>query len=413
MKEAYILFSRRGTMQESIKAVDIKSPAAALNLGRGLFVDENKLPLIWVNWSKPRKTTNKKTRPYFRHYPPRVSKGKKSNRLQDELSERTNLNESPLHKKAKEHIYEYLKEQLKKKSRLDWHYSDERISDFSLSGNFLSGVEDIRKEYSYRTPFGFEYKFDIALLGRRLKEQIILGVVELEKENSVGILKCLISRSLGFPMIVINIKDLTLSGITSEWCENAISETTVNSEDGLRRNYVYIHDLLYPVYLNIPSEFRKGPKHQYLIFCQDKNIRKLINILEKYKKHLGFYNEKEIRISTVRLNKEVESSVNQFENEGSIAGANWKDYNSNEYIRVSLIAPIEKSGNLYLFHIVMARLLSSYFDALVGYKYKTKISSDKPDELTWHRNQKKIIPKQLSEPIAPVLEYLSTSGVKR
>jgi len=66
MKTAYRLYSWRGILKEQINAKDIKSPADARKLSP--FVDKDKYPFLWVNWSKPKINTGKKTLSYFRKH---------------------------------------------------------------------------------------------------------------------------------------------------------------------------------------------------------------------------------------------------------------------------------------------------------------------------------------------------------
>lgn len=384
MNNATRLYSFSGLLKENIEAGNIKSPSDARKLGP--FVDEDKLPLTWINWSKPKGKSQKKTRPYFRHYPKgEVSKGRFKT-INEELEERKKFAESDLHKKAKETIFEYLAQQIAKKKKINWAYKDERISEFSLTGDLLSEVIDVKMEYIYSTPFGIEYRFDIALLGTKLsKEPILLGVIEIEKENRFGLLKCLLCKSLGFPLISINVENLQIEDINENWCEQSIKETTISSEDGLRRNYIYIHNFLYTLYTNIPQDIRKDDKHQYIIFSSNTDYEKLYEYLVKYKKLLAFNDDKIIHIHKVKLNTNEISSVSMFKNEGSIAGVDWQSYNEDKYIRITLDIPFDKKGNLYLYHIIMARLFNSHFQTLIGYKYAKGVYNEFPDKPCWEK----------------------------
>ena len=44
---------------------------------------------------------------------------------------------------------------------------------------------------------------------------------------------------------------------------------------------------------------------------------------------------------------------NMIENEGSICGKNWKDYNDHKYIRIIIKFPYQLNGNLYKYHLIM------------------------------------------------------------
>lgn len=415
METALKLVSWLGRQKEKTYAVNIKSHSNARKLAP--FLDEEGKPLTWVNWSKPKIGTNKKTKPHFRHYP--VGKEKTSKRyvtIDEEIEDKEKISESILHRTAKEALLAYLQKLVEQKSSLKWAYKDDEISDFALTGDLLYGVESIQKEYRYKTPFlTKEYRFDIALLGRKLgKEPIILGVIEIEKENKFGLLKCLICKSLGFPLISINIEELTIDDITQDWCEKVLRETTENSEDGLRRNYIYIHNALYPIYTNIPNNYRRENKHQYIIFSKENEFDKLIKLLEGYRDLLQIPKE-QIHIDKPTLNKDNPQSLKMFENEGSIAGKEWADYNKNRYIRLTLEVPKGNNYNLYFYHLVIARLLNAHFETLVGYKYSKGVTNNDIDNLYWSftsfNKVTRIIQKQMSEPMQPVIDYLQECGI--
>lgn len=420
MKSALRLYSWEGLQKEWIDAIKIKSHSDARKLAP--FMDEYKKPLSWVNWSKPRAVSNKKTKPYFRHYPEGVKSKRKYITLHEELIEKAKIAETDTHLKAKQILADYLVRLIENGQELKWAYKDERVSDFSMTGDLLSGVKQIQTEYRYKTPFfDKEYKFDIALLGNIItKEPILLGAIEIEKENKFGLLKCLICKSLGFPLISVNIDELKLEDITDEWAKNVLSETTKNSSDGLRRNYIYLHNSLYPVYANIPDRFRNGNKHQFIISCKPEDLGKLANYLRSYQEKFNLSNE-EAHIDTPKINRDNEQSVKMFKNEGSIAGKEWQEYNSDRYIRLTLKVPHMKSGDLYYFHLVVARLLNAHFQTLVGYKYSKGIVNDDIINPIWvtdvydfeqkEYKQVRILQKQMSEPIQPIIDYLVECGI--
>lgn len=416
MKTAFRLVSWLGRQKEQMEAIKIKSHANARKLAP--FLDEKGNPLTWVNWSKPKINTSKKVKPHFRHYPI----GKKSHSkgyvtLEEEIEEKEKIFESPVHKAAKKSLCMHLQKMVANNLPLKWAYKDENISDFVLTGDLLHGVEDIQEEYQYKIPFlTKQYRFDIVLLGRKLgKEPIILGAIEIEKENKFGLLKCLICKSLGFPLVSINIDDLTTEDITEEWCENVLKETTHNSDDGLRRNYIYIHNSLYPIFTSIRSDLRRDNKHQYIIFSKEDSFANLIKCLEGYKDLLGIIKE-QIHIDRPTLNSSNAQSIKMFDNEGSIAGREWSEYNKSKYIRLTLDVPNQNDTNLYFYHLIIARLFNAHFETLVGYKYSKGVINDDIDNPVWsimstEGKEIKIIQKQMSEPIKPVIDYLQEIGI--
>lgn len=412
MKEAYRLYSWRGIMKERINAKDIKSPSDARKLAP--FVDEEKQPLLWVNWSKPRVDTGKKVPPYFRGYPQgRIPTKKYFKTIKEEIEEKTKQSESEIHKKARRLLTKYLSKLVNEGKALRWAYSDPRISDFPITGNLLSEVETIETHYKYKTPFGVQYEFDIALLGKKLnKERLILGVIEIEKTHHFGFLKLIISKCLGFPLVSINIDEEKLENIDEIWCEKALTETKRNSDDGLRRNYIYLHNSLYPIYTDLPSKYRTDGKHQYLVFCKKEKFDRLIDVLKRYRKLL-YVDHTDVLIQPCTINYSDDMSIKTANNEGSIAGSDWKHFNDEKYIRITLKVPSTKSGNIYLFHLLMARLFNTHFDTLIGYKYRKSIHNEDFENPIWMSdfNEHKLIQKHLSEPVEYLLDHLKDSGL--
>lgn len=412
MKTAYRLYSWRGIMKDFINAKDIKSPSDARKLAP--FVDKDKHPLLWVNWSKPKSNTGKKTPPYFRGYPRgRISSRKYFKTVKEEIEENVKQSESDIHKKARKLLTEYLSKLIEDNKELKWAYSDDRISDFPITGNLLSEVEAVETHYKYKTPFGLKYEFDIALLGKKLnKERLILGVIEIEKTHNFGFLKLLISKCLGFPLISINIEGEKIEDIDETWCKNSLTETKKNSADGLRRNYIYLHNSLYPVYTDLPKKLRTDNKHQYLVFCKKDKFDRLIDILKRYRNLLDI-DHTDVLIQPCTINYSDEMSIKTAANEGSIAGSDWKHFNDEKYIRITLKVPTAKSGNIYLFHLLIARLFNSHFETLVGYKYRKSIHNEDFENPIWMSdfNQKKLIQKHLSEPVSYLLEHLEETGL--
>lgn len=412
MESAIIFYSWQGLMTEKIRAIEVKSTADARKLGP--FVDDEKRPLLWVNWSKERIITKKKTRPYFRSYPKQtILKRQVFQSLDEVIKERQSFSESDIHKKARLLIKEILESYIANGEQINWAYKDPKVSDFSLTGNLLSEVEKVETNYPYHTPFGKDYNFDIVLLGKKLnKERVLLGAIEIEKTHRFDLLKLLISKSLGFPLVSINVEDLKFEDIDLEWAKAAISETKENSIDGLRRNYIYIHNSLYPVFLNIPYEIRNDLKHQFIIFCNDENIEKLTGNIKTWKKILSL-SDNEVLIQPVRINYQDTASVNNAENEGSIAGFDWREYNRNRYIRLTLDVPKLKSNSIYLFHICLARLLNTHFETLVGYKYKRGLFNETRKDQVWtdSDSSSKVAQKNMSEPIKIIIDHLQEFGI--
>jgi len=411
MDEALKLYSWQGFLTEKVKATEIKSRADLRKHG-SLFADKDKKKLVyWVNWGKLEKT-NRWRRAHFKHYP-KDSSVKHYPSQNVEIEERQKKKgESPKHKLVKDYLVTLLKRMIANGKPAIWSFVDPRISQFPLTGNLLSDVIDVQQEYSVQTSFGKMYKLDIALIGEKIRNKpIILGAIEIEFNHEFELLKCLICKSSGFPLISIDITEVKENEITEKWCESTLLETTTTSGDDRRRNYVYIHDMLYPVYVDIPDDILKETRHQYIVFVNDEEYEQLLKWLNILKESLGI-NGNEVLIQPVNCNND--QMLTMLRNDGSIAGHDWASYNNKRYIKVNLDRPKIKSGNLYKYHLIMANLLNSYFETLVGYKYKLGVTNHNPDDhiwSVWHKQANggsriKVLPKHVSEPVRSIMEIL-------
>lgn len=409
MKYAFKIWSWKGEREERVKATNISSPADARN--KGPFVDDKGEPVFWVNWSKPTGPNNKSRPAHFSHYPKSEVK-KKLNK--DVASEFNNYkpSESALHEKARIALTSYLDERIEKGENINWYFKDDSVSDYSLNGNLLANAESVETHYIYQTNFEISFEYDIAILGPKIgKERLILAVIELEKSHMFGFRKKLISKCLGFPLISISLDSLDIDEINVKWCSKILRETTTNSIDSLRRNYIYLHKSLYPIYLDIPKDYRKKNKHHFIVFSEYKSLNNIENILNRFKDRLGLSN-KEVSITPVNFNPDEQTSISMFNNEGSIAGKSWDTINCSTFIRISTQIPNPKIGNLYLFHLVLSRLLNAHFECLIGYKPSNGMKNTNPDVNYWYSTylKKKIAPKSISEPIRPIINYLNRYG---
>lgn len=410
-----------GFLKEKIKALQIKSREDARKVGP-FFSDGNE-QVYWVNWGTKEK--GKKIKPYFRRY----SDGKNAichfqQRLHKEQKETENLKQKNIHKKVQEILLNALKKLLKNNTQIQWACNDHRLTDFALAGNLLSDVLTVEKEYRIVPPFINYYDLDIALLGEKIcNKNIILGAIEIEHTHEVDLLKTLLCKSLGFPLFTINISDADYDEITEEWCIKRLTETKYNSGDDRRRNYVYIHNMLYPVFLTGYESWGVGDSHQYIIFANEQEVKKLSSYIDLLKKTLSL-NNSDVNFVVVNRNPEDKGSNTMFENEGALAGENWKEYNPNKFIRLILKRPRAKSGSIYKFHLVLTQLLALHVDCLVGYKFDTGKSNferenpiwdvtrsernlNGPPNYIWHK--KRFCPKRISEPVREIIKYISKS----
>jgi len=407
MEQAIKVYSAElGYFSETIKATEIKSYSHARKIAP--FVDENGCMMYWVNWGKPKKN-NKPRVAHFKHYSNGVRTLSKN--ISNELKYRYKASkESSKHKKAKESVLLLLKNLLESKKHLPWSYIDPEISQFPMSGDFLAGAVSIESEYPVHSPFGKEYRLDVAILGKPiLNNPVILAGIELEFTHKFDFSKSMICKSLGFPLISIDILEVDEDDINTGWAKKSLIETTANSDDGYRRNYIYIHRMLSTVFVDIPRELVPESRHQYVIFSDEHD--KLISYLNRLKERLNL-SDKQVIISPVEdKNKQLHIQV---DNAGNLAGESWKDHNKLKFIQLTIDKPCNKSGKLYYFHLTLAFLCNSIFDCLVGYKYEVGQKHEIGDVLHWVKTRRinnklikyRLAPKRVSEPIKQILLHV-------
>lgn len=412
MNEALRVYSWNGVLVDKVDATDIKSRADARKLGP--FADSERRRVTWVRWSQIVKT-GRWRRAHFRHLPKHNTETNIRKELGQEFERRESAKaESPEHFNAKEYLAGYLRDLLAAGRSLKWAFVDKRVSGFPLAGDLLSEVIDVKTEYPIHTPFGKDYKLDIALLGPTIaKKPIVLGGIEIEFTHEFEMSRCLVCKALGFPLFCIDISESATQAMSQSWLESALIETTTSSGDQRRRNYIYIHDALYPVYMDIPNSIAKDQRHQYIVFVRDNEFERLHDLLIKLKQALGIVGN-EVLIQPVPCKNE--QMLSMLQNEGSIAGHDWANYNQSKYIRVSLDRPVQKSGVIYKYHLAMASILNAYFETLVGYKFRSGLYNQEPEEPIWHvwlpdngtAKKTPLIQKHVSEPLGSIISVLES-----
>ena len=413
MREAIRWYSWKGYCVEKISSFAVKSPSSAQTLGP--FVDENRKPVLWVNWG--RRQDGIAIPPYFRHWPKGVVGRHWVPDYKAEITATTALkHESRVHLKAKAVCSQLLTKLIAEGKPLPWCFKDETSSDFPLSGNLLSNVIQVKEECPLKTPFDQQrYCFDIGLLGPKILEKPqLLGAIEFELTSRMGIWKTAVCKALGFPLMTVNLDGVNETQITEDWCYRILTETTTTSDDGQRRNYLFVHTMLYPVYLDLPEKFRPENRHRFIVFASDKELQKLRELLNRISEALEL--PKNAFLIQPHPNKNA-TTQKEMEHEGSMAGHDWKEYNDHFYLRISVNAPRPKNGPLYRLHLALAHLLNCQFDCLVGYKYQQTVSNnpDQQENPIWiHRDWRdcnnwtdlKVAPKHLSQPLRPLRKFL-------
>jgi hypothetical protein len=415
-----------GLLAEKISAIDIKSREDARKIGP--FCNEQKELMHWVRWYE--KQNGKKVRPHFKKYGEHTNSIRHFSKIiKKEEQELKSDKKLDIHKKTQEVLLRAIQKLIAEKRPINWVFKDTRLSDYPLSGNLLSGVTDAQKEYKISPPFTNYYSLDIALIGKVVHSKpVILGAIEIENTHEVNLLKTLLVKSLGFPLLTLDIKDVSYEEINVEWCLQRLTETTLASFDSRRRNYVYLHNMLYPVYLSNYKDIELTNKHQYIIFAIEREFDKLFNTINLLKKSLQLHDNSVLSM-TVKLNKDDKGSTTQFENEGALAGPNWRKYNNNKFIRLIIDRPTNKEGNLYIFHLVLTQLLTLHFTCLVGYKVNMGKSNWDHNNPIWelqtkHLNpegsptqytfeNKRFCPKRVSEPINEIISVIPEAYSKK
>jgi len=264
-------------------------------------------------------------------------------------------------------------------------------------------------EHTVRTPFGNTYRFDVALLASA--QGPILAAIEFELKNRVPAWKLAMCTTLGFPIITIGLQEMTEDQITKEWILKTLTETTLSNEEGRRRNFFFLHSILWPIYASIPPAVRKNERrHTYLVFAADKDLEVLAEGLLHLRKKLKLQNNIHLHIHQSR-NEETQREMAQ---DGAMAGHDWAEYNDHRYLRIILDIPLEKSGPIYLYHLIMSGRLTSQIECLVGYKPTTESWNFDPFDPLWRHRvldqagkyvDRKILPKHLFYPLRVLKQY--------
>lgn len=418
MDTAIIMYSRAGFCTERIEANDLKSHEDARKYWPLLSDDGTKL----VTWVKSTDLPNGRWRKkHFRKLPSfyqRTNLVRVFDLLEEKRQKRTA--ESPEHAKAKDLICQELRRRIEAGDSQKWVFRDRLASDFHFKGDLLFGATAVDTELRVETVFGSSFKLDIGIIGPTLKKHsAIIGGIEIEYRNQIEGRKALMMSSLGFPLISIDISGMLLSEIDELWAQKVLSKTTVNSEKGFRKNYIYLPTALYPLYINVPESLykTKDTRHQYLAFAKFETLKKIETWLSLLRDVLGYATSD---IDLTILNASSETARTQLENAGSIVGADWKEYSSSHCLRVSLFRPAHDKNRLlsnHLFHMTMARLFAEQ-DVLVGYKYALGGQHLDPNAHIWILNEwnkdlrintpHRLLPKRLAHPILPVLKKVES-----
>ncbi|QBB69336.1 hypothetical protein ELE36_02515 [Pseudolysobacter antarcticus] len=414
MREAIVVLSRKGFRATKVTAKEVRSREHARKLWP--LVAPNAIHKM-VTWVSPSFDENSKLvrRSHFRLMPHK-SYDLKAVFDEEESSRQRAAAESQKHRQAKDYIAAELMRRLAAGLALPWSFKDPDASDYPLSGNLLLGADCVVTEHPLNTPFGSRFRLDVAVLGPPIeKAPMVLGAVEIELGHAFDGRKALIGKSLGFPLISIDITEMTLEQITPEWAQGALTATTRSHEEGRRQTYVYLHDLMYPLYAQLPRFLDREQRHQYLVFTDDITIRKIMKWLKRLATTLGY--AKDV-ISVSIVNAKSEQSRKVLAHAGEVVGSEWEQFNNRQCLRITLPRPKGPTDlQSHRFHMTMARLLLSHAEALVGYQYCNGVGNHCPEEDVWTVrliNEEKtefithrILPKRLAEPINRLMKVVA------
>jgi hypothetical protein len=414
MDEAIVVFSRKGIFQITIAARDVRSREHARKLWPLVSPGAERQMVTWVSPSF--ENGKLRRRSHFRVLPAQHTFNPKAHFEDEETIRWRSVQESPEHSRAKELVAAELSRRLNAGLAMPWVFKDADASDYSLEGNLLLGADQVATEYPLETPFGSTFRLDVAVLGPPVQtELMVLGGVEIELGHAFDGRKALIGKSLGFPLISIDITDMKLDELTTEWAQQVLTATTRSHEQGRRQTYIYLHDLLYPLYTQLPAFLDDEQRHQFLVFADDKTLNKLVRWMNLLAEKLEYPKG---TVAVALVNGKSEQSRKMLERAGQVVGPDWKKFNSQRCLRLTLPRPKGPADlQAHRFHMTMARILLSHTDALVGYKYCNGVDNNHPAEDVWvayrwaadlkSHTKHRVLPKRLAEPISRLIEIVS------
>lgn len=410
MDDALVVFSRKGLFQTPITARAIKSREHYRKLWPLVTMSE---PYRLVSWVSPSFHADGRLRAHshFRNYTGKRGVKAADHFQLEEDNRRRTVGESEEHKRAKQLVADELQRRFESSLAMPWYYRDETISQYHLEGNLLLAADSIVQEQTIKTPFGCSYRLDVAVLGRAiLKHPLVLAGIEIELGHAFDGRKALAGRTMGFPLISIDITGMSLDQLTPQWARHALTATKASDDQGRRRTFIYLNDLLYPLYVQLPPALIEGDdfRHQFVVFAADEHLEQVKAILTKVSSALG------LQSPTVLfgiVNGKSESAAKQVANLGDIAGPDWRSFNEQRCLTITLDRPrTPQDVPSHLMHIAIAALLAGKGNALVGYKNRLGIINHRPEEDVWNEYRRgewcRTLPKRLAEPFQRYLAVI-------
>ncbi|WP_426733846.1 hypothetical protein [Pseudomonas aeruginosa] len=409
MDKARLLFSRKGELKETISCFDITSREHYRNLWPLVSADDPPRQVCWV--SPVFEGGELKRRSYFREYSGKRKITAKTVFDTEEEQRGRQITESAEHLQAKRLIAAELRDRIARGKALPWSFKDPSLTDFHLEGDLLLAATSVETEYPIKAPppLSSAFRLDVAVLGPVLqKNRIILAGIEIEYGHAFDGRKAIAGRATGYPLISIDISDMTLQEITPEWAKRALTDTTTSGVDGRRKTFVYLNPLLYPLYIRLPHElFKRERRHQFVIFAQDDELQKIKERIETVRARLKL-TEKDVVLQLPTGSSEQAKKM--VANLGAIVGDGWTGMNSYRCLTVSLDRPLSRGDQpRHLMHLFLAIYLAGWCSSLVGYKWRMGVTNDYLEEDLWKTWYEKVwhwtAPKRLAIPFS---HYLAT-----
>ena len=418
MDKALQVFSRQGNFKTLILAKDIKGKEHARKLSP--FVDPESTNEL-VSWVSPCfENARLKRRSHFRKRN-RISTIKPDINSEEE-ARRTTIYESPEHKQAKTVLINELNFRLEHGIPLEWGFYDSNASDLPIIGNLLCGASTIDEEYIFKSPLNNMFRLDIAILGdgiRNKNKKFIYAGIEIEKDNTFDYRKEILCKSAAFPLISIDISNLSLIEINADWAKKVISETLKTSESK-RSNYFYLHDLLYPLFIKHPEKLLKyEPDHQFIVFDNTDNLDKIRDYCNQLAKNIDNYKIHVQRIHIYKKDMSInENEFKKYQNLVDIVGQDSKKINPDSVLLITTERPKVNNQFDFIIHMALFRILLSSPSAMIGYRFAKYEYNNEPNEDLWHyknydreKDQTiiiKIAPKRLSVPLQDIIHIINT-----
>lgn len=414
MLEASIVFSRKGLFKSVIAARDVRSREHARKLWPLVDPDSHCL-VTWVSPSFEGEALRRVS--HFRLLTGVKPFNPKAQFSLEEDERCRSVGESPEHVKAKDLLAAELERRRANKLAMPWAFKDDEVSDFPFKGDLLLGAVTVKQEEIIETSFGCSFRLDIAVVGLSARNNpMVFGGIEIERNHAFDGRKALLAKSIGFPLISVDISNVSLDQLTPDWAGRVLSQTTKCNPQGRRWTYVYLHDLLYPLFSQFPNFVDPKRRHQYLVFADNQTLDKLVKWITEIGNLLR-YSRGELAVALV--NSRNDQSEKMLITAGEIVGNGWRDINEQRCLRITLPRPLGRGDTrAFQLHLNLARLLLSHADALVGYQYSNQISNDEPTQdiwvyKHWSLDEKayipyRILPKRLAEPMSQIVRVINS-----